>query len=262
MIFRSLCVLLFFAGTLGVAYSAAPGEELRFRVENELINQQNGQKVKTVTLFSDNMIYDFIDDHGEITLFDKQNDMFTLVEPTFRIQTKKRASEMKKLVEERRQRIRSHQNPFLAFALSPKFEETYEPESGLARFQSPWIDYQITTQGLKDARLRNEYYDYCDWNCYLNLHTNPASPTLFARMEVNKSLRAKERFPQKIQVSIYQKGNLGITGIVTEPDVFVTTHSLGIRWIPADETRVQRLAEQMKAFRSLPFKEYQEEIHK
>lgn len=283
---RNVCVFQFFGVLLAItlcmtissaqtnvatSVSSTTNSQLgRFRVENELVNQQNGQKVKTITLFSDDLIYDFIDDHGEITLFDKKNDMFHFVEPMFRIQTQKRASEMKKLVEERRTRLRSHQsaqtgaqqNPFIAFALSPKFDETYEQESGLARFQSPWIDYQMTTQPLKNFQIRNEYYNYCDWNCYLNLHTNLTSPTLFARMEINRFLHERECFPQKIQVSVYPKGNRGITGIVNNPDVYISTHTLGIRWIPADETRVQRLAEQRKVFRSLPFKEYQEEIHK
>ena len=240
--------------------SAAEPSIDSFRVENELAVQQTGVKVKTTTLFRQGIVYDMIGDNGETTIFDTQNDTFTLLEPTFRFQTQIRASELKETVLKHREKMRSEKNPFFAFAAFPKFEETYEEESGLARFQSPWIDYQIETLPLDDDSLRQRYYDFCDWYCFLNLRVNPDSTTLFARMEVNRFLNAQKRFPKKIQVSVFRKGNSGIAGIVTQPDVYVSTHKLGTRFVPEDEQRLIRVEEQRKTFRTVSFAEYQKEM--
>ena len=232
-----------------------------FRVENELAVQQTGEKVKTTTLFVDGLVYDQIGEQGETTIFDKTADTFTLLEPVLRIQTQMSASELKEAVLQRRNRMRQETPPsFFEFALFPKFEEIYEAESGFARFQSPWIVYKVDTIPLHDDALLERYYDFCDWYCFLNLRVNPDSMTLFARMEVNRFLRERKRFPQKIQVDIHKKGNFGIAGIVENPDVYIGTHKLGARLIPGDQQRLQRIDAQRETFRTVSFEEYRREI--
>ena len=249
----------FFAFIFSLPVVCAAAES--FRVENELTVRQTGEKVKTITLFTGGLVYDTIGDHGETTIFDKAADTFTLLEPAFRIQTQVEASELKNTVLQRREKMRSEsQPPFFAFALFPKFEETYEAESGLVRFQSPWMDYRIETIPFSDDVFRERYYDFCDWYCFLNLRVNPDSTTLFARMEVNRFLRERKRFPQTIQVDVYKKGNFGIAGIVENPDVYIGTHKPGIRLIPNDEQRLKRINEQRQTFRTVSFEEYLREI--
>jgi len=237
------------------------GAAENFRVENELTVQQTGEKVKTTTLFTGGLVYDMIGDNGETTIFDKASDTFTLLEPTLRIQTQVIASELKETVLKRREAMRSQpQPPFFAFAAFPKFEETYQEESGLVRFQSRWFVYNIETVPFADDTFRERYYDFCDWYCFLNLRVNPDSTTLFARMEVNRFLQERKRFPQKIQVDVYTKGNFGIAGIIANPDVYMSTHKLGIRLIPRDEQRLRRIDDQRKTFRTVSFEEYLKEI--
>jgi len=232
-----------------------------FRVENELTVQQTGEKVKTTTLFTEGLVYDLIGDNGETTIFDKASDTFTLLDPTLRIQTKVIASELKEAVLKRREAMRlESQSPFFAFALFPKFKETYEEESGLVQFQSSWFVYNVETIPFPNDALRQRYYDFCDWYCYLNLRVNPDSTTLFARMEVNRFLREQKRFPQKIQVDVHKKGNFGIAGIIANPDVYIGTHKLGIRLIPRDEQRLKRIDEHRKTFQTVSFEEYLKEI--
>ena len=237
------------------------GAAENFRVENELTVQQTGEKVKTTTLFTGGLVYDMIGDNGETTIFDKASDTFTLLEPTLRIQTQVIASVLKEAVLKRREAMRSEsQPPFFAFAAFPRFEETCEEESGLVRFQSPWMDYRIDTIPFPDDAFRERYYDFCDWYCFLNLRVNPDSTTLFARMEVNRFLKEQKRFPQKIQVAVSPKGNFGIAGIIANPDVYIGTHKLGIRFIPSDEQRLRRVDEQRKTFRTVSFEKYLREI--
>ncbi len=237
-------------------------EPTDFRIENELAVRKDDSeaKVKTTTLFRGGLVYDMIGDQGETTIFDKLADSFTLLDPTLRIQTKVRASELKDAVLLQREKMRSVTDPFFAFAAFPKFEQAYEQESGLARFQSPWIDYRIETQPLEDNSVRERYYDFCDWYCFLNLRVNPDSTTLFARMEINRFLAEKKRFPKRIHVSVFPNGNSGLTGIVAQPDVYVSTSKLGARFVPADEQRLQRIGEQLKTFRSVSFEQYLKEI--
>ena len=250
-------VLVFF---LPSACGAAEPVAGNFRVETELTVQQTGEKVKTTTLFAGELVYDMIGEHGETTIFDKATDTFTLLEPTLRIQTKVNASELKETVLKFRAIMREKSlQPFYAFAVSPKFKEAYEEESGLARFQSSWMDYQIETMPLADDALGGRYYDFCDWYCFLNLRVNPDSKTMFARMEVNRFLRERKRFPKQIHLDIYTKGNSGIAGIVTAPDAYISTHKLGTRFIPSDEQRLQRIDEQRKTFRTVSFEEYLKE---
>jgi len=252
--------LFIFVCFLSAVCQAAESGTENFRIENELTVQQTGKKVTTTTLFSGGLVYDMIGDHGETTIFDKASDTFTLIEPALRIQTTVKASELKETVLLQRERMLSQsQSPFFSFAASPKFEETYEVAIGAIRFQSPWMDYQIETMPLSNDAIRLRYYDFCDWYCFLNLRVNPDSTTLFARMEVNRFLQERKRFPTRIQVDVFRKGNFGITGIVATPDVYIGTHQLGTRLIPSDEHRLQRLDEQRKTFRTVSFEEYLKE---
>ena len=250
-------VLVFFLPLICGAAESVPGN---FRVENELTVLQTGEKVKTTTLFAGELVYDMIGEHGETTIFNKAEDTFTLLEPTLRIQATVNASRLKEEVLKRRNTMtfEPHQQ-FYKFAAFPKFEETFEQESGLARFQSSWMDYQIETMPLPDDAFRQRYYDFCDWFCFLNLRVNPDSTTLFARMEVNRCLHQRKRFPKKIHLDVYRKGNFGIAGIVAAPDVFTVTHQLGTRFIPNDERCLQRINEQRQAFRVVSFDEYLKE---
>ena len=240
----------------------SPSPQLAFRVQNELSILKTGSKIKTTTLFHAGLVYDIIGDK-EITVFNPAADTFTLLEPTLRIQTViSSAKKMRDEVHRNQMKMKAHSNPFLAFAASPKFEIAYEDETGLAKFQSKWIEYLVETKPQKDVKLQTAYYDFCDWSCHLSLWVNPDSATMFARMEVNRFLREKGRFPDKIQLSVYPKGNSGISGLVQKPDKYESTHVLAVRLVPADEQLIARIKEQMNTFRVVPIREYLLELDK
>lgn len=242
----------------------AEQEKLQFRVENEVRSLQDGEvahRMKTTTLFDGAFVYDIIGDNGEITIFDKEKMLFTLLEPSLRIQCSLDAKEMKKQVDQARDKMRNNKDAFRAFAVSPKFETTIEKETGLVKFSSRWIEYQITTRPIEGPKLQDAYFDFCDWYCYFNLKVNPGSSTMFARMEVNRSLRQSGRFPEKIQVRVFPKGNTGISGIVNPSQMSESDHVFSLRLVPNDEKKIEAIHEQTKSFRVVSFEEYQKQMN-
>lgn len=248
-------LMSFFTETC-VSFSAEESVR-RFRVENTIRTPGSEEVFKTTTLFRDAIVYDVIGEQGEITVFDSESKRFTLLEPARRIQTKIDGEQLRKTVEEKRAGFRSHKNPFVVFMVSPKFEIAHETETGHLRFQSKWIEYQCETQSMENAVLKNRYYDFCDWFCFLNLRLHPGSSTLFARMEINRYLRENGRFSEKIKVLVYPRGN----GVMNQPEVSESSHTISPRLVPSDEKRIEQIHGQMETFRVVSLEEYQKQLN-
>ena len=231
-----------------------------FKVENELTVDKNGTKVKSTTLFSDGIVYDFIDDkgQGEITILDPGGDRFILLDPVYRLQTRLPANEMRRNIEQRRAQLIGHEKPLLAFVAQPTFEVSIDETTGRMRFQSSWADYEIATQTVTNKEMAAVYDDYCLWCCYLNFHINPEIPLSLLRLDVNREVKRQNRLPGRVTATFYPRGK----GPLAKSEKFETTHRYIQRLSEFDLKQINVALDMTGRFRNVPFKEYQAEVAK
>ncbi|MGL6225706.1 MAG: hypothetical protein ACRC10_03660 [Thermoguttaceae bacterium] len=243
--------------------ASAESGPVRFRVDNE-VRREGGTSFsnKTTTYFYEGVVYDVLAGNREITVFDEKSNSFSLLDPVLRLQTCLSASEIKTEVAQVQREMKKHANPFIAFAVDPKFEEKIDETTGVIQCLSPWIEYTINTKPLTDTGIGTTYFDFCNWICYFNLRVNPSAATSFARMQVNRLLQEKGRFPEQIKVNVYPKGHTGAAGIANTPDVYISTHHLVLRLVPADEQRIAEIRGYLDTFRKVSLSEYQQEVRK
>jgi hypothetical protein len=247
-----------FCGILcsGVSDSGAA----EFRVDNEIQVEGSPEKItSTIFLLNGNFI-SLIDENGEITFFDSDRQIFTLLDPVLRIQTQLDAAETKKRVELLRQQVMTSPdldpNTFNAFAVKPVFQSEYEEVSGTLALQSPWIDYLLVTHILADSEIVKQYFDSCDWVCYLHLRIDPRLTTMLVRLEINRILREKNRFASRISVSVFPKGKVPIA----KPDKAQSSHKIILRLDHTDTKRIEQAKEFRRTFTMILFDEYQKKV--
>ncbi|GHT19333.1 hypothetical protein FACS1894189_8080 [Planctomycetales bacterium] len=227
------------------------------RIDSEVHNNVQGVK-SSVYLLSGNF-YSMIGENGEITFFDVQRQVFTLLDPALRIQTQIDAAETKKKAETLRQEILEKPHPnekFMNFAVKPVFTTEYEASSGTLALQSHWIDYELKTIPLPDAESAKLYFDFCNWTCYLNLRINPRSTTMLVRLEVNRILQAQQRFATSVTVSLFSDGK----SMLASPATMRSSHQLVNRLGDVDRKRLDQADECRRTFQTVPFEEYQRKV--
>lgn len=227
-----------------------------FRIENEIKSPGQKQTSSTVTIFHGNRVYDFIDNNGEITIFDPVNDRFLFVHPRLRLQSVLVASELRDRVDEFR-RQESKVRDFSAFIRSPLFETSIDEDSGEMMFNSKWMLYRLETKALEDADIAKRYFDFCDWFCYLNFRTNPGASTPLARLTVNRSLRENNRFPEKLKLTIYPKSN---SGLFPANETIECSSKLIFRLRKSDIERIDQLDKSLETYPRVDFSEYQKKV--
>ena len=247
---QRLPLFVLFVSVAAVGFAAET-----FRVENDL-RWGNAAPVRSTTLFDGTVFYNLIGANGEITVFDPQKDTFTLLDPELRLQTHLAVSETKRFIDAQRIQLESHKNEFVAFAAKPVFIMEFDEVGGQMALQSSWVDYTLTTKAFPDAATAKAYLDFCDWTCYLNQRITPGLTMPLIRLEVNRILREKSRFPTNIKVSIFPTGKK----FLGKEENIQATHELSRRLSEADRQRIARTHELMRTFTVVPFAVYQTKV--
>ncbi|MDR0704557.1 MAG: hypothetical protein LBF88_06160 [Planctomycetaceae bacterium] len=253
IVFNFLCFGLLLCG-VGNSIAA------EFRIDNEIQVEGASEKMTSTTLLLNGNFISLIGENGEITFFDADRQIFTLLDPVLRVQTQLDGAETKKKVELMRQQVMTSPgldpNTFNAFAVKPVFQPEYEETSGTLALQSPWIDYLLVTHVLTDPETSKQYFDSCDWLCYLHLRLDPRSTTMLVRLEVNRMLREQNRFASRISVSVFPKGKIPIA----KPDKAQSSHKIVVRLDHADWQRIDQAKEFRRTFAIISFDEYQKKV--
>lgn len=216
--------------------------------------------VKSTTLFTEGLTCDFIEDNGqgEITLLDRAGDVFILIDPACRIQTRLKASEMRRMIDTKRPELAMSKKPFVAFAGKPAFDVSIDETSGEMRFQSSWVDYSVKTHSPDRLEIVESYLDFCDWACYLHCRINPGKLNPLLRLEINRTLRERKRLPDRIAVTNYPDGKK----VFAKSEKVESGHLFSLRLSEVDMKRINDAVALTRQFREVPFVDYQVEVSK
>jgi hypothetical protein len=238
---------------------AACGAE--FRIENKIyLDDQKQPPCGSVTIFSDNLVYDILDGEGEITIFDRAHGRFVMLDPTHRLRTEIGVAKLQQAMDKLKswawtQPDRPQPDSFLRFLAAPKFDLQSVTAAGELDFASPWASYRVVPQDPASGEVARAYQDFSNKYCQLNALINPGTRPPFARMIVNDALAQRRLIPREVKLTIQPKEGPAATRTTIR-----SQHQFTPRLSQADRQQIARAEQMAVSFTPVQFSEYQRQV--
>jgi hypothetical protein len=236
--------------------AAAAEEEMPgpdFRVDNGIFKMGKTEPVsRTVTIFADGKVYDFMLDTQEIVIYNEQDGSFTLInisKDSKGVQTVLTKQLIDQAIERLMQRATNEKDPRTQFLYNPKFAPLEQDAmTGQLIFKSPWLTYRVKTK-LGGFKMAKRYYRFADAYARLNTITSPGGRPPFARMLVNKTLGESSMLPQTILLT---------NGEESDPKAarFRSEHRYEMKLEKSSQERIEKVKESLKNLKVVPLEEY------
>ena len=237
-----------------VSTGIAAGED--FRIENKVfVADEKEARIESTTIFHGGVVYDYLVDPAEVTVFDKDHGRFVLLDMTRRIKTELTTERVASFTQDLKRWTEDQSDPFRKFLGDPHFEEEFDADAGQLTFASPWMTYRLTTVDVESEALSRQYREFCDWHCRLNTLLNPGASPPFARMLVNAALDQRRRFPRQVELTIRPK-----EGLLAKRVTFRSEHLLTRQLVESDRKRVAQTDQLMAMYSAVVFQEYQRKM--
>ena len=134
-----------------------------FRIENRVfVEGEKEPQSRSLTLFQAGIVYDFMSEPSEVTIFDKAAGRFILLNMAKREQTEVTSAEIDAFIEKLKRLANKQKDPLNKFFADPKFEERFGAAGGELSLTSPWVTYRVVTEAAKDSTVSADYRDFSD----------------------------------------------------------------------------------------------------
>jgi hypothetical protein len=238
------------AAITAVACSSAIAAEA-FRIQTKIFTGEEEEPVsKTTTMFQNGVVYDFLENPEQIAVFRKANGdrpgRFILLNDINRVQTEITADRLSSAMQKLTQWAGQQKDPFLQFAAEPKFDETFDRNTGKLVLASKLETYTVDTTPValhQDALV--DYREFLDGYTQLNaLLTagNPPNP----RLKLNDALARRKVIPTKVEL---KRGG---------EDPIRAEHEFTWRLSQDDLQRIEEVQEGLTAYREVENQEFQQ----
>ena len=134
--------------------------------------------------------------------------------------------------------------------LDPSFETSQKEDEFF--FQSKYVDYRVAAPRVENERAAEVYFQFAEALGKLNVYMNPGTVTPLARIEVNRKLAEKSRFPEKIVTDVYPNGK----SIFTKTIHISSESTLARRLSERDRNRINRTVHFFAQFPLVNFQSY------
>jgi hypothetical protein len=223
-----------------------------FRLENRVfLDGKKEPASKTLTLFHQGLVYDFLSDPSEVTIFDKAAGKFLLLNIANREQTELPLTEVKAFTEKLKASAVKQKDPLVQFFAEPKFEERFDAARGELTFAAPSVTYLIKYEKAKHASISGQYRDFSDWYSQLNAMLNPGSRPPQARLVVNEALARREILPTEVNLTL-----LAVKDNVPHKTALRSEHEFKFPLTESDVVRIKEAQESRYQFKSISFDKY------
>ncbi len=173
----------------------------------------------SLTLFHSGKVYDFMEDVGEVVVYEPMNDRFVFLDGNYRVAEltitelnqylkSSEAESQKYLVQLQRDGsdLAQKQVSTLKFQLHPHFEERFEAQEQRMRLISELMVYDVKTGACPNPDSAKIYLAYADWAARLNHILHPQASMPEPRLVVNQALRNRKRIPLTVDLKMRGDG--------------------------------------------------------
>jgi hypothetical protein len=246
--YRSFAVI-----ALCVALSASAMAD-DFRIVSEIYYGEETEPHSTNrTLFRAGVVYDYLEQPGLTTVFDPTRNRFLLLDPETKLRCVVDTQQVAQFNNALRQRAADHVDPLLKFMAQPEFTLDPAPPQGKLVMTSPLMSYRLKTTRVESPAALRQYIEFSDWYAQLNTMVNPGSPPPFARIEVNRQLRARQEIPLEVHLTISVRQPRGGNREVA----LHSRHEVVWRLLGEDKQAIEQTADEMATFKQVTFKDFQ-----
>jgi len=248
---RAVMLAVVMAGMLA---GAAHGGN--FRVETDVfMGKQKEPICQTLTLFTDAVVYDFINDPQgnviEVTAFDMSSGRVILLNPKKAIKTVLTYEQLLKLTTSMKVAT-SESDEVFYFASHPKFDVSWSGDQNEVTLAHPTMTYKASCVVPQDADAAPRYREFADWSARINA-CRPGGLPPFARLELNREIADQQRIPLEIERTIV------VSGTLKNKKLVMTSRHL-TNWLLSepDRRRITTVAEQIATFETVSFERFTE----
>lgn len=211
-----LGVLLLACGTGLPRLAEAQDFKVATTVSQRAAGEKRWQPVGySVTLFHAGKVYDYMEQVGEVVVFEPLKSRFVIVSFNGNhLATTLEFAELQRFLKVAREKTQAHiatagtsgsaidrrRNQALAFQFDPQFEETWDPTTKTLTFISPLCRYEAELEQVDKPLVSQQYLQYADWAARLNyvLHSGALYPEV--RLAVNRGLAERKAIPTQVRV--------------------------------------------------------------
>ncbi len=223
-----------------------------FRVENKVfLGSEKEPRSESTTIFKDGIVYDYLVETGEVTVFDPTRQRFFLLDSHLKLKTQLSSKLVKAATNSLKTRSDFGNDPFVSFLLNPRFDCQVDDEQGELLFSSPMVEYRVLAVAAKDAEVASEYRQFSDWYKRLNTYIHPGTLPPFARMLVNEELGRRGELPREVHLTLKPK-----QGLIVRKTRMHSEHNIVSMLGDVDHRRVAQTAEHLAVFEAISYEEY------
>ncbi|HVV98854.1 MAG TPA: hypothetical protein VHB77_00870 [Planctomycetaceae bacterium] len=215
--------LLTLAGWL-LAGTSAHAQEFRIytRVYNEAGEKKNEAVARSLTLFHAGKTYDYLDNVGEVVIFEPAARQFTIINSSHMMASVITFDELETLVVDAEQHVRKYlsklkqsEEPALAqnlatieFMLDPKFQESYDAKQQVLRLNHPQFSYTVKCERRDSPEVVASYARYTEAMARLNYVLHPSALQPQPRLALCRALREKQSMPVEVDMRVKLNNSL------------------------------------------------------
>lgn len=232
--------------------ASSPVVAQQFRVENRVFEGMNEKpEIETTTLFNDSIVYDYIGQDGEITIYDTERERLILLDPESKVRAEVSCDEIREFIHGLRERANRQESSFIRFMANPQFQTTFDEETSTLRLTSPLVTYRVTTEPTEES-MANAYQRFTDWSSLLSTTMLFGAAPPFARMQLNAEMASRQLFPKEVYLTLRPGG----ASIMSRPIMRRSEHSFREGLTESELQRIAATGRQMASFEKISFDEY------
>ncbi|WP_437225586.1 hypothetical protein SH661x_004133 [Planctomicrobium sp. SH661] len=218
----------------------------------------------SLTLFHAGKVYDYMDETGEVVIFEPVHHRFVILAKDYRA-TEVPFSELNHFLESARtesltyiSKLNAQENSNAArlealvrFQLAPAFQESQNESKQTLELASEHLTYNVKTAKIESTQFVRQYLDYADWAARLNFVLRPNSTYPEARLKLNDSLRKLELLPTQVDLQLQ----------MTEPVRLRAEHQFAWEFLSIDRSNISSWERTLQSdrVRWVPFQQYQQQ---
>jgi hypothetical protein len=229
-----------------------------FRIQTRVYKEDDDTSIsQNLTLFRNGVVYDFLSDPDETTIFDRPRrdhpGKFVILDPGRRVQAEVSLERLTRFTSNLQLWAAQHSDAFLRFLAKPEFQEELDPKQRAWVYSSKYMTYQVKATPAANAEVFKQFDDFSEWfvrlNTMLTIKTRP--PYGLGRLGVNAALRPRQEIPTEVKLVVESP-----VRVLRRSTTYRSEHHLTPMLSQSDQVRISEVEKQLVSFKSIELEEY------